>query len=171
MAHSPDTAHTPVTAAGGDRVSGQRLARHLGLEPLPDEGGLFRRTHIDEHSSCIYFMLLAPEFSALHRLRTTEIYHYYSGAPLRMLLLTPDGEAHYPVLGPDVENGQQPQVIVLPGVWQGSSSGGEWSLVGAMSAPPFTWERFELGEQSQLRASYPQAASRITELTRTEPSR
>ena len=73
------------------RAEGERLAAELGLEPLPDEGGLFRRTHLDAHSSAIHYLLLAPDFSALHVLDATEVYHFYGGAPLRLLLLGPDG--------------------------------------------------------------------------------
>jgi hypothetical protein len=50
------------------RAEGERIAQLLGLERLPGEGGLFRRTHADAHSSVIYFMLLTPDFSALHTL-------------------------------------------------------------------------------------------------------
>jgi len=120
-----------------DRESGERLARLLGLEPLPDEGGLFRRTHLDEHCSAIHYLLLAPEFSALHALTATEIFHWYSGAPLHLLLLHPDGRVAEPVLGPDVAAGQRPQLVVPAGTWQGSSPGGAWSLVGTTTAPPF----------------------------------
>jgi uncharacterized protein len=145
---------------------GERIAALLGLEPLPDEGGLFRRTHIDAHSSAIYFLLIAPDFSAMHRLTATETYHWYAGAPLRLLLLGGDGQVSEPVLGPDVAAGQRPQIVVPAGTWQGSSSTGEWTLVGTTTAPPFDWEGFELGEQAALTTGYPAAAERIAALTR-----
>jgi uncharacterized protein len=145
---------------------GERVAELLGLEPLPGEGGLFRRTHIDEHSSAIYYLLLAPDCSALHRLTATETYHWYAGAPLRLLLLDADGRVTEPVLGPDLAAGQRPQIVVPAGTWQGSSPAGEWSLVGTTTAPPFDWAGFELGERAALTARYPEAADRITQLTR-----
>lgn len=145
---------------------GERVAELLGLEPLPGEGGLFRRTHIDEHSSAIYYLLLAPDFSALHRLTATETYHWYAGAPLRLLLLDADGRVTEPVLGPDLAAGQRPQIVVPAGTWQGSSPAGEWSLVGTTTAPPFDWAGFELGERAALTARYPEAADRITQLAR-----
>jgi uncharacterized protein len=145
---------------------GERVAALLGLEPLPDEGGLFRRTHIDAHSSAIYFLLITPDFSAMHRLTATETYHWYAGAPLRLLLLGEDGQAAEVVLGPDLAAGQRPQIVVPAGTWQGSSSAGEWSLVGTTTAPPFDWEGFELGERAELVDRYPGAADRIAELTR-----
>ena len=145
---------------------GERVAELLGLEPLPDEGGLFRRTFIDAHASAIYFLLIAPDFSALHRLTATEIYHWYAGSPLRLLLLGGAGDVSEPVLGPDLAAGQRPQIVVPTDVWQGSSSTGAWSLVGTTTAPPFDWDGFELGERAALTAGYPEAAGRIAELTR-----
>jgi uncharacterized protein len=145
---------------------GERVAELLGLEPLPGEGGMFRRTHIDAHSSAIYYLLLAPDFSALHRLSATETYHWYAGAPLRLLLLDADGWVTEPVLGPDLTADQRPQIVVPAGTWQGSSPAGEWSLVGTTTAPPFDWAGFELGERAALTARYPEAADRIAGLTR-----
>lgn len=148
------------------RAEGERLAALLGLEPLPGEGGLFRRTHADRHSAAILYLLLAPDFSAVHRLDTTEVYHWHAGAPLRVLLLGPAGGVSEPVLGPDVGRGQHPQLVVPAGTWQGSSSLGAWTLVGTTTAPPFEWSAFQLGDRATLTAGYPDAAERITELTR-----
>lgn len=149
-----------------DRAAGERIAAALGLEPLPDEGGLYRRTHADAHSSAIYYLLLAPDFSALHALAATETYHFYAGSPLRLLLLHPDGGVEEPVLGADVEAGQRPQVVVPADTWQGSSPAGVWSLVGATMAPPFDWTGFRLGGRQDLVNRYPSAAARIHALTR-----
>jgi predicted cupin superfamily sugar epimerase len=82
-------------------AEGKRIARLLGLERLPGEGDLFRRTYADAHSSVIYFMLLAPDFSALHALDGVETYHWYPGSPLRLLLLSPGGRVEQPILGRD----------------------------------------------------------------------
>lgn len=146
------------------REQGLALAARLRLHPLPEEGGLFRETHRDDHSSAIYFMLVDPMVSALHRLTGDEIYHWYAGAPLRLLLLHPDGRAEQPVLGPDVAAGQQPQLRVPAGVWQGSSSAGAWTLVGTTMAPPFDWNGFRLGDAVVLSARHPKLADRIAEL-------
>ncbi|QZY51457.1 cupin domain-containing protein [Leucobacter tenebrionis] len=143
-----------------------RWVERLGLEPLEHEGGLFRRMHLDEHSSAIYYLLADPDFSALHSLDSVEVYHWYAGSPLRLLLLHPDGRSEERLLGPDPDAGQLPQVVVPPGVMQGSSSLGAWSLVGTTMAPPFSWEGFELGERRELQQRYPEAAERISQLTR-----
>jgi predicted cupin superfamily sugar epimerase len=153
-----------VVSAGTDELGAERVAALLGLEPLPHEGGRFRRTHLDAHSSAIYYLLVAPEFSALHRLAATETYHWYAGSPLRLLLLGTGIEE--PLLGPDLTAGQRPQVVVPAGTWQGSSPGGAWSLVGTTTAPPFRWADFTLGQRAELTARYPTARARIRGLTR-----
>ena len=148
------------------RGEGEQIARLLRLEPLPMEGGLFRRTYADEQSSAIFFMLLAPDFSAMHRLEGVEIYHWYAGSPLQLLLLHPDGRAERPVLGSQLTAGETPQIVVPAGVWQGSSPLGEWTLVGTTMAPPFSWSAFHLGRRAELLAGWPHAASQIRILTR-----
>ena len=117
-----------MAADVGGRAEGERVAGLLGLQPLPDEGGLYRQTFADAHSSAIYFLLLAPDFSALHRLAATETYHWYAGSPLRLLLLHGDGEGggrvDEPTLGPGFDAGERPQIVVPAGTWQGSTPGG-----------------------------------------------
>lgn len=142
----------------------------LGLEPLEHEGGLFRQVHLDDHSSAIYYLLATPDFSALHALSSVEVYHWYAGAPLELLLLLPDGRAEHRVLGPDHTAGQLPQAVVPAGVMQGSSSQGAWTLIGTTMSPPFEWEGFELGDRAVLQAHYPDVSDRIAELTRTPPA-
>ncbi len=149
------------------RAEGEQIARLLGLEPLPEEGGLFRRTYADAHSSAIYFMLLAPDFSALHALDGVETYHWYAGSPLQMLLLHPGGPIEQPVLGPDLAAGARPQIVVPAGVWQGSSPLGEWTLTGTTMAPAFEWRAFRLGQRTELVAGWPAAESRIRALTKS----
>ncbi|MGH3697628.1 MAG: cupin domain-containing protein [Pseudonocardiaceae bacterium] len=148
------------------RGEGEQVARLLGLEPLPGEGGLFRRTYADAHSSAIYFMLLTPDFSALHVLDGVETYHWYAGSSLQLLLLHPGGGVEQPILGADLAAGARPQIVVPAGVWQGSSPLGEWALVGTTMAPPFEWSGLHLGRRAELIAGWPQAASQIRALTR-----
>lgn len=156
-----------MSTDGRDRADGEEIAARLGLAPLPDEGGLFRRTHLDAHSSAIHYLLLDPDFSALHALTGTEVYHFHAGAPVRMLLLGPDGTATEPLLGPDPTAGQHPQLVVPAGTWQGARSTGAWSLVGTTMAPPFDEGGFRLGARADLVARYPAARDLIVGLTRS----
>ena len=106
--------------------SAAQLIEHLRLEPLTFEGGHFRQTYLAEESisaqalparygaprsfgSAIYYLLTseADSFSALHRLQTDEIYHFYLGDPVEMLLLHAKGRGERIVLGPDILGGQR----------------------------------------------------------------
>ncbi|QEH33558.1 hypothetical protein OJF2_20600 [Aquisphaera giovannonii] len=160
----------------------------LQLEPHPIEGGYFRETYRSAASieeSClppgypagarrslgtsIYYLLTPRTFSEMHRLPTEEVFHVYLGGPARMLRLFPDGEGREVVLGPDVLRGQSPQVVVPPGVWQGTrlEPGAEFILLGATMAPGFDYEDYEQGSSSDLAARYPEHAGLIRLLTRT----
>jgi uncharacterized protein len=140
----------------------------LGLVPLPVEGGLWAQSWRDEHGSAIYYLLVAPEFSALHRLAHTEIYLYHAGAPARLLLLYPDGTVTRPVLGVDVAAGQRPQVVVPSGVWQATETLGAWSLLGTVVVPPYTDDIVEFGAATALAEQYPGHAKVIQTLGRTK---
>lgn len=168
MRPDPPSPDPPCPDPTGARrgVDGGRVARMLDLEPLSEEGGLFRRTHLDAHSSAIYYLLITPDFSALHALTAAETYHWYAGSALRMLLLGPGETVREPVLGPSIVDGERPQVVVPAGTWQGSSSSDAWTLVGTTTAPPFAWEHFTLGDRAALSSRYPGAADRIRQLTR-----
>ena len=104
----------------------------------------------------------------MHRLPTEEVFHLYLGGPARMLQLFPDGSGREVLIGADVLAGQQPQVVVPPGVWQGSrlEPGVEFALLGATMAPGFDYADYEQGRRGELTEQYPQYAEVIRELTR-----
>lgn len=159
----------------------------LRLQPHPIEGGFFRETYRSRGvvpatalpggyrsgtdrsiGTAIYYLLTSDTFSELHRLPTEEVFHLYLGGPVRMLQLFPDGDGREIVIGSDILAGQQPQVVVPPGVWQGSrlEPGVEFALLGATMAPGFDYADYEQGGRSDLIAQYPEHADMIRELTR-----
>ncbi len=164
------------------------IIKLLKLEPLQGEGGLFRQTYLSPENipsgalpgryggrekpfgTAIYYLLTneVDSFSALHRLPTDEIYHFYLGDPLELTLLYPDGISKTVILGQDILNGEQLQATVPAGVWQGSrvKPGGKFSLAGTTMAPGFTPEDFEAGRRGDLLAAYPGEAEKISALTR-----
>jgi len=171
-----------------ERPMAERLAALFGLKPLPVEGGLFARTYLSadmcsgevlperyagqQHAfgSAIFMLFTdAPDsFSAVHRLKTDEVFHFYLGDPFELLLLYPDGTSRTVVLGQDVFAGQPVQFVVPAGVWQGSRllPGGEYALFGTTMAPAFSVKDFEAGVREELMQQYPQEAQRIRSLTR-----
>jgi predicted cupin superfamily sugar epimerase len=124
------------------------------------EGGRFRRTIYDGRSSAIHFLLAAEDASAMHRVDAPEVWHHYAGAPVLLLLLSDDG-AREVLLGDDLAAGQQPQLVVPTGVWQGALSTGPWSLVGTTMAPPWHEDGFELGDTEDLMTRWPEATATL----------
>ena len=148
-------------------LNGAEVVAMLGLEPLAEEGGMWREVWRDERSTAIYFLLQPGDFSAMHRLDGPELWHHYGGAAVEMLLLGPDGAVERPILGDDLGGGERPCVVVPAHTWMGASTRGEWSLVGTTMAPPYHQDGFELGAADQLIEQYPSAASEIANLVRT----
>jgi len=165
-------------------VNAEELIRLLNLQPHPREGGWFRETYrADEQiapaalppryrgaraaGTAIYYLLTPNTFSALHRLASDEIFHFYLGGPVRMLQLFPDGQGKMLVLGPDLAAGQNPLVVVPRGVWQGSflEPGGSFALLGCTVAPGFDYADYQEGECAELLTRYPAFAEMIRRLT------
>jgi predicted cupin superfamily sugar epimerase len=138
----------------------------LGMRELEAEGGQFSQSWRGEECSAIYYLLVSPDFSALHRLNRLEIYSYHAGAPARMSLLD-NGWMSEPVLGPDVAAGQRPQIVVPAGVWQASTSLGGWTLMGTVVVPPYTDDCVEFAAAEPLCAEYPEHTELIRSLTRS----
>ena len=163
------------------------LVERFGLTPLPVEGGLFCQTYrsdilIDAGASsngpgdrralatAILFLLTPGEdgFSAMHRLSADEIYHFYLGDAVDMLLLGPGKEVRQLTLGQDVLHGEEVQVVVARGVWQGCRlrEGGHFALLGTTMAPGYDPADFELGLRGELMSLYPGVSEEILRLTR-----
>lgn len=137
----------------------EELIAALNLEPLEGEGGYFRRTWLAPSSggrpagNAILYLMTPDSFSALHRLDTTEIFHFYLGDPCEQIVIDPQGEVETNVLGPDVLTGQHVQTIVPKNCWQGTKlvDGGSWALVGTTMAPAYSLAGFELATAADLR--------------------
>ena len=131
-------------------------------------------------STGIYFLLEGENFSAFHRLRSDEMWHFYAGSPLVVHVLGPAGEYSAILLGGDAEAGQVFQAVVRAGCWFGaelaqnphfSQNRGEvehpsYALVGCTVAPGFEFEDFEMARRQQLQAKYPGQKEIIQKLTR-----
>jgi predicted cupin superfamily sugar epimerase len=127
-----------------------RIARVLRLRPHP-EGGHFRETFRDPegeraHSTAIYFLLRRGETSRWHRIDAAEVWHWYGGAPLELLIAKDRRRPKRHVLGGDIEKGERPQIVVPAKHWQAARSLGAYTLVGCTVAPGFLFETFELAD-------------------------
>ncbi len=165
----------------------------LGLEPHP-EGGYYRQTYRSDlvlakqalpgeftgqrtASTAIYFLLDRDNFSAFHRLRSDEMWHFYLGAPLLVHVIEKDSRYSEIRLGSNPEAGEVFQAVVKAGCWFGSclvsnstvskaTSEASFALVGCTVAPGFDFDDFELAEREGLAQCYPQHREVIERLTR-----
>lgn len=158
----------------------------LQLQPHP-EGGFFRETYraalmlpktsLPEAyggdraaSTAIYFLLTGTAFSAFHRIRSDELWHFYDGSALTIHIIEPAGHYRGIRLGRDLDRGEAPQAVVPAGCWFGASIPGgisrDYALVGCTVAPGFDFADFEMGQQEELVAIYPQHRTIIEKLTR-----
>jgi len=163
----------------------EELKKLFNLSPLPVEGGHFAETYRAPEvvsqaalparysgdrafGTAIYFLLTLDTFSALHRLRSDEVYHFYLGDAVTMLLLHPDGKSGVITLGQDVKAGQRVQVVVPRESWQGSflQPGGTFALMGTTMAPGFDAADFEIGDRQALIRAYPGQRPLIERLAR-----
>jgi uncharacterized protein len=139
----------------------------LNLEPLDKEGGFFKRVYTHSLTitdtgktlaSAIYYLLKPDNFSAMHRLTSDEIFHFYCGDSVEMLMLSKDHECIKIQLGNDLNHGQLPMKVVPAGTWQGSrilSPNLGYALLGVSVHPAFRWQDFELAERHDLIAEFP----------------
>jgi len=143
------------------------LVEHFGMEPLPVEGTYFVSSYRSSTvtaagipaGTAIVGLYCAdpPSRSLFHRLDFDELWHFYGGDPIRLVLLHPDGGSGEVILGSDVLAGQHVQYVIAAGVWQAGelAPGGEWALFGCTVAPGFTGACFEGGSVGALLAAYP----------------
>lgn len=158
--------------------------QQLQLQPHP-EGGYYSRTYASEEmipahalpvrfgadryiSTAIYFLLEGKNFSAFHRIKSDEVWHFYAGIGLDIYVIHPDGGAEVLHLGNDLANGFSFQHVVQAGCWFASKPVQEdgFSLVGCTVAPGFDFADFELAEKKELLKQYPQHGKWIEMLCR-----
>src|SRR5882672_7708609 len=107
-------------------LDAEQLIELLGLTPLEPEGGHFLETWRSSDrtgngralGTAIYYLLTPRTCSIMHRLPGDELFHFYLGDPVEVLVLRPDGSGEVVTLGTDVAAGHRPQVLVPGGVWQ-----------------------------------------------------
>jgi predicted cupin superfamily sugar epimerase len=145
------------------------------MTPLPVEGTFFAQTYRSDESygdgqfctAGVGLYTNEPQSRSLfHRLTFDEVWHFYGGDPLRLVLLHPDGSDEEVILG-DPAAGYSVQHVVPGGSWQAGEvvPGGSWSFFGVTMAPGFTVECFEGGRAGDLLASHPARAADIERLS------
>jgi len=180
----------PLPGAPPTAAAAEGLIAHYGMTKVPQEGIWFAPVYrsgdrltgaalparyrgvAHAAGSSIVAVATNRDFSALHRLRSDETWHFYGGSPLELLLLYPDGKGRRVTLGADVLTGESPQVTVPRGVWMGAAprdpASSAYALFGTQLTPAFDYADFEPGYRDDLQRRYPNFAADIARLTRPE---
>jgi uncharacterized protein len=167
----------PGELSKGDEMEGRArdLIDVLGLRPHP-EGGYFREVYrsaarvqpLDGRAhrlalSTIYFLLAAGQVSRWHRVASDEVWHYYEGGPLELMVADAGfDQVSRRVLGP-VGHSMEPVQVVLAGEWQAARPDGAYTLVGCTVGPGFEFDDFQMldslsDEAATLKQRYPDLA-------------
>jgi predicted cupin superfamily sugar epimerase len=157
--------------------------RHLQLQPHP-EGGYFREIYRSEEeisadhlpsrftggrcfSTAIYFLLRNEQISALHRLKSDEVWHFYEGSTIVLYMFHECGDSKTVRLGRQPELGESLQVVIPAGWWFGAhiETDTHFSLIGCTVSPGFNFRDFEMGKREELLQKFPQHQAWIERLT------
>lgn len=159
---------------------------HLDLKQHP-EGGFFREAYRsrefvqkkglpDRYSSfrsfstSIYYLLKSGEFSAFHRLKSDEVWHFYQGSALTLYIIGLNGNLITVKLGQQPENKELFQFTIPRGAWFAArpENSNSYSLLGCTVAPGFDFDDFEIGSREALTRLYPRHQQLIRDFTRPE---
>jgi hypothetical protein len=131
---------------------------HLQLLPHP-EGGHYAEVYRSPleievngfdgpRNMCtsIYFLLEAGETSALHRIKSDELWYHHDGGVLEIIEIDETGNEIITRLGKSIHEGCSLQHVVKAGRWFGARplAGSEFCLVGCQVSPGFDFRDFEL---------------------------
>ncbi|HMS35017.1 MAG TPA: cupin domain-containing protein [Ignavibacteria bacterium] len=157
--------------------------RELELLPHP-EGGYFKETYRSdtfisrEHlpvgfnghrniSTSIFYLLAGSQCSKLHRIKSDEMWHFYAGRGLIIYSIDGKGKLTENKLGLDIENGENPQVLIKAGDWFGATVNkpDSYCLAGCTVSPGFHFDEFEMGDRNELLKLFPGHKAIIEKLT------
>jgi predicted cupin superfamily sugar epimerase len=161
-----------------------QLIQQYKLQPHP-EGGWYKQTYKSSEqiaadalpdrfktnrafSTAIYFLLEKGNFSAFHRIKSDECWHFYAGDPLLIYIIEQNGELTIISLGNDLKKGQSFQYVVSANCWFAGrpAPGSEYCFVGCTVSPGFEFEDLELASATELSAIYPGHKKIIEQLCR-----
>ena len=166
------------------QITVAELVKHYSLEAHP-EGGYYKETYRSRgiykslsapfsgdrsFATAIYFLLPEGTKSALHRIASDEIWHFYLGGSMSLIQISPDGQCETIVLGSDVSNDERLQHVVPAGYWFGGfpNVGSPYSFVGCTVSPGFDFADFEMAQREDLAKQFPAHRSIIERLTSLE---
>lgn len=111
--------------------------------------------------SALYFMVTPDAPVRLHRIHNDQLYHYYLGDPIDVLMLHADGTTQRAVVGPDLRAGQCLQLLIPGNTFHTARivGGRRWFLGASTEWPGVEPADVEIGDVDALGAKYPDVAS------------
>ncbi|HMS63813.1 MAG TPA: cupin domain-containing protein [Ignavibacteria bacterium] len=147
---------------GGFYKESYRSDESISKEHLPE-----RYNDVRNFGTAIYYLLENDQTSKLHRLKSDEMFHFYDGSGMIIYVIGEKGKLSIIKLGLDIEEGENPQILLKAGVWFGAkvSEENSYCLAGCTVSPGFHFDDFEMGRRSELISLYPEHKKIIEELT------
>src|SRR6266581_6547358 len=104
--------------------------------------------------SALYFMVTPSAPVRLHRICNDQLYHYYLGDPIEVLLLHVDGTSERVVVGPDLRGGQRVQLLIPGDTFHTARVIGRrrWFLGASTECPGVKPADVEIGDINTLAA-------------------
>jgi len=123
--------------------------------------------------SGLYFMVTPQAPVRLHRIRNDQLYHYYRGDPLELVLMKVDGSSATATIGPDIAAGQHLQFFIPGNTFHTARVAGKrrWFLGGSTEWPGVIPADVELGDAEALARRYPEVAAEIRTFPHPAPPR
>ncbi|PWG05314.1 cupin domain-containing protein [Polaribacter aquimarinus] len=159
------------------------IINHFNLQEHP-EGGYFREVYrskgfiLEEnlaeyfegnrnYCTSIYFLLTSEKFSAFHKINQDEIWHFYKGSPLKIHLLSPEGEYTFVIIGDGFKKGEVFQFTVPAHYYFAAEviKTTSYAFVGCTVSPGFDFRDFVLPSRKELLNEFPQHSKIIGQLT------
>jgi len=160
----------------------KNLIEELKLEKHP-EGGYYREVYRSEEiiseglprryksgrclCTAIYFLLQGKDFSAFHRLKSDEIWHFYAGTALDIYVINENEELDIRSIGNSQDGDISFITVINRGQWFAAEVRDKksFALAGCTVAPGFGFRDFELGKKDELITKYPAYKELISRLT------
>lgn len=155
----------------------------LELQKHP-EGGYYREIYLSDEvvpqiglpagfrgersfATSIYYLLEGNDFSAFHRIKSDEIWHYYAGSSAIEILSLEKGTLKRYLVGNDPDLGQTFQVIVPKNTWFAARLHNPegYALAGCTVSPGFHFDDFELAD-NKLIGEFPELKEEIVPFLR-----
>ena len=163
-------------------TTAKQFIEHYRLQPHP-EGGWYKETYRSTEtvpassltqrfggernfSTAIYFLLEQGNFSAFHKIKSDECWHFYAGQTLQVYVLHDDGKMEIIKLGSDIMSGELFQYVVPANCWFASRPApkSDFCFVGCTVSPGFDFEDFEMAKTETLIELFPLHEKIIKEL-------